>query len=80
MLTAATWTQIQTTGAVPAGATTGTIVAAEGGTPPGTAILYVSAATMQDTSGPMLASVSQITYSGSWPGAISAPLGVTQLA
>lgn len=79
-LAAATWTQVVTTGNVPSGAATATIVAAEGGTPSSSAVLFVSSATMQDTSGPMLPAVSQISYSAGWPAAVGAPLSITQLA
>jgi hypothetical protein len=77
---AATWTQVSTstTTGIPAGAAYGTIVAAETGTPPSAAVLFVSSATLQDTSGPMLASVTQINYTGT--GANQAPTGITQLA
>lgn len=74
---AATWTQITTTGPVPAGAATGTIVIVETGTPPATALLYCYAA-LQDTSGPMLASAAQINYSTVGLGQL--PTGITQLA
>lgn len=77
---AATWTQVATTGSAPSSAAYGTIAAAETGTPPSSAVLFVSSATMQDTSGPMLASVTQINYAGTWPAAIGPPLGITQLA
>ena len=78
VLAAATWTQVSTTGAVPAGASFMTVVAVEAGTPPSSAVLYVSAATAQDTSGPMLASVTQINYTT--PGLGQLPTGITQLA
>jgi hypothetical protein len=80
VLAAGTWTQITTTGAVPATAAYGTIVPVESGTPPVTAVFYVSPATLQDTSGPMLSCVSEINYSGTWPGSAWPPTGVTQLA
>lgn len=73
---AATWTEITTTGPVPASAASGTIVIAETGTPPATALLYCYAA-MQDESGPMLASVAQIGYTGT--GANLVPTDVTPL-
>lgn len=76
---AATWTQITTSGPVPASATAATVVVAETGTPPGSAVLFVSAATLQDASGPMLPSVAQIQYASNWPGAIWPPTGVAQL-
>jgi hypothetical protein len=79
-LTAGTWTQVATTGAVPSSAAYATVVTAETGTPPSSAVLYVSAAPLQDASGPMLPSVAQINYSSTWPAAISPPLGITQLA
>lgn len=79
-LAAATWTQLATTGPVPAGAAYGTVVVAETGTPPASAVLYVSAAPLQDASGPMLPSIAQITYPGTWPAASWPPLAVTQLA
>ena len=55
------------------------VVVAETGTPPGSAVLFVSAATLQDQSGPMLPSVAQIQYASNWPGAIWPPTGVAQL-
>lgn len=78
---ATTWTQLVTTstGGIPASAAFASIIVVESGTPPATAVLYLYA-TIQDVSGPMLAEVSQINYTGSWPAAISAPLGVTPLA
>lgn len=79
-LAANTWTQLATTsvGGIPTTAAYGTIVAAETGTPPATALLYVSAATMQDTQGPMLSSVTQINYAGA--GLYQPAIGTTQLA
>lgn len=76
---AATWTQLSTTstGGIPAGAATGTIVAAETGTPPAGALLYIYA-TLQDTSGPMLSSAAQISYPSA--GSNQTPTGITQLA
>lgn len=78
-LTAGTWTQLSVKGAVPAGALYGTVQVVEGGTPPATAIYWVSAAPLQDASGPMLASIAQITYPGTWPGQTWPPTAVVQL-
>jgi hypothetical protein len=76
---AATWTQLSTTsaGGIPAGAAFASIVVVESGTPPASAVLYIYA-TIQDTSGPMLASVTQINYAGTGP--YQPPVGITQLA
>lgn len=79
-LAAATWTQYSTTGTAPSGAVYGTIVPIETGTPAATRLLYVSAATLQDTSGQMLSSAAQLDYAGSYPSSTAwPPLGVTQL-
>jgi hypothetical protein len=80
VLAAGTWKQITTTGAAPATAAYGTIVPIESGTPPGTAVFYVSAATLQDASGPMLSSVAEVSYPGTWPGATWPPISITNLA
>lgn len=79
---AATWTQLQTT--VTNNVTNAVsldMVVLEGGTPPGSALLYVSAATVQDTSGPQVSSVLSCKYAATWPSAgMWPPLGVTELA
>lgn len=78
---AGTWTQLSTTstGGIPAGAAYASIIVVESGTPPVTAALYVYA-TIQDLSGPMLPSIAQIEYAGTWPGpGLWPPLGVAQL-
>ncbi len=80
---AGVWTQLQFTSAVPAGLSspTATLAPTESGTPTASAILYVSAATIQDASGPMVSNVNQVTYSGVWPSTTAwPPTGVTQLA
>jgi hypothetical protein len=79
-LPAGVWTQVTVSGSPPATAATGTILPIENGTPPITAIFYVSAATLQDANGPMVSSVANLTYPGTWPGTVWPPLGVTQLA
>lgn len=81
---AGVWTQYQlANSAVPAGLTnpTATIAPTESGTAPVTAIFYVSGATIQDTSGPMLSTVAQVNYTGTWPSTTAwPPVGVNQLA
>lgn len=80
---AGTWTFLTATGSPPASpfATFGTMGVYETGTPPNTAVLYVSAATYQDASGPMLSSVNMVDYADTWPTAVPwAPSGVTRLA
>lgn len=82
-IAAGVWTQYQFTSAVPAGLTnpTATVAPTESGTAPVTAIFYVSAATIQDTSGPMLSNVNEVTYAGTWPSTLAwPPTGVTELA
>lgn len=79
-LPAGVWTPLTVSGAVPAGALYGTVQVVESGTPPATAVFWVSAAPLQDAAGPMLASIAQITYPGIWPGQTWPPTGVTQLA
>lgn len=78
-LAAGTWTKFATSSStiIPATAAYATIAIAESGTPPATAVLYVATATLQDASGPMLASVTQINYASTAPGP---PTGVTVLA
>lgn len=78
-LPAGVWTQLSVTGAVPAGALYATVQVVEGGTPPATAVYWVSAAPLRDVAGAMLASVAQITYPGTWPGQAWPPTGVVQL-
>ncbi len=56
------------------------VVCIEGGTPPATAIFYVSAATIQDASGPQVSSVALLDWSTWWPAQLGLPLGVTVLA
>lgn len=81
-LPAGVWTALSVSGAVPAGALYGTVQVIEGGTPAATAVFWVSAAPLQDASGPMLPSIAQILYAGLWPatGQLWPPLGVSQLA
>jgi hypothetical protein len=80
-LAANTWTQYSTTATAPANAAYGTIVAIETGTPPASALLYVSAATLQDTVGPPLASIAALNYGGNWPSSTAwPPLSIAQLA
>lgn len=80
-LPAGTWTLLSVSGAVPAGALYGTVQVVESGTPPATAVFWVSAAPLQDASGPMLPSIAQLVYAGLWPSAgVWPPLGVNQLA
>lgn len=76
---AATWTQLTTTstGGIPASAAYASIIVVESGTPPATALLYIYA-TIQDVSGPMLPSVTQINYAGTGP--YQPAIGTTQLA
>lgn len=78
-LAAGTWTQLLATSttAVPAGAYYATIVAAETGTPPSSATLWVSSATLQDVQDAPLSSVTQINYNGT---PYQPPTGITQLA
>lgn len=65
---AATWTQFQTTVTNNvANAVYLDMVCIEGGTPPATALLYVSAATVQDASGPQVSSVLKYNYAATWP-------------
>jgi hypothetical protein len=79
-LAANTWTPYSTTGTAPSTAAYGTIVAVETGTPPSSALLYVSAATLQDTVGSPYASVSSVGYGGPWPlSSAWPPLSVAQL-
>ncbi|HEV2347388.1 MAG TPA: carbohydrate binding domain-containing protein [Actinocrinis sp.] len=77
-----TWTFVQTT--VTANIVTAAfldIVAIEGSTPPATALLYISAATVQDVSGPQVSTVTGVTYGGSWPSpSARPPLGTVTLA
>lgn len=79
-LAAGTWTQLSVTSATaaPAGAYYATIVAIETGTPPSSATLWVSSATLQDTQGAPLSSVTQLNYTGA--GASQQAVGITQLA
>ncbi len=83
-IAAGVWTQYQIASAtVPTGLTnpTATIAPTESGTPAVTAIFYVSAATIQDISGPMLSSVNELTYTGTWPSTgMWPPTGVNELA
>lgn len=79
-----TWTQFQTTVTNNvANAVYLDFVAIEGSTPPATALLYVSTATVQDKSGPQVSTVAQYEYSGTWPSAgtlTNAPTGITVVA
>ena len=76
-----TWTFMTATGTPPATAALGTMGVYEKGTPPNTALLYISAPTYQNTSGSMVSSVAQYTYAGTWPGALSnTPTGLIVLA
>lgn len=78
-----TWTQLTVTGEPPVTAVYGTIGVYERGTPPATAIFYASAATLQSTSGPMVSTVTQYTYSAAWPSPgrqTNIPTGITTLA
>lgn len=76
-----TWTFITATGTPPATATLGTFGIYEKGIPPNTALLYISAATYQNTSGPMVSSVAQYTYAATWPSPGSnTATGITVLA
>lgn len=79
---AATWTPLTVTAAQgPSTAVYATIGVYEHGTPPGTAVFYASAVTLQNALGPQLASVAQINYAGTWPGTgLWPPTGVTVLA
>ncbi|WP_326852995.1 hypothetical protein [Actinocrinis sp.] len=79
---AATWTQFQTTATNNVtNAVYADMVCIEGGTPPNTALLYVSAATVQDASGPQVSSVLGYDYEATWPNpAMWPPTGVTLLA
>jgi hypothetical protein len=73
------WTQFTTTVTDNvAGAVFLDLVVVQGSTPPSSALLFVSAATLQDTSGPMLSTVTQVTYGGTWPSPSAwPPLGLT---
>lgn len=79
-LTANTWTRLTATVTPPTGALYATLAPGESGTPPATAVVWVSAATLRDASGPMLGTVGVYNWSGSWPNPVWPPLGVTQLA
>jgi len=79
---AGTWTQFQTTvTANVANAVYADMVCVEGGTPPSSALLYVSSATVQDASGPQVSTVSETLYGGTWPSSsIWPPLGTSTKA
>lgn len=79
---AGVWTKFQTTvTANVANAVALDMVCIEGGTPPASALLYVWMATVQSTVGPMLSSVTEQQWAGTWPNANCAvPTGTTQLA
>jgi hypothetical protein len=81
-IAAGTWTQFQTTVTNNvANAVYADIVPVEGATPPNTAVFYVSTATLQDTLGPQLSTVTRVTYPGTWPGSGAwPPTGVVELA
>lgn len=81
-ISSGTWTQFQTT--VTNNVTNAAyldMVCVEGATPPATALLYVSAATVQDTSGSQVSSVVKYNYAAAWPNAgMWPPLGITEVA
>lgn len=81
-ITANTWTQFQTT--VTSNVTNAVfldMVYVEGATPPGSALLYVSTATVRDTSGPMAPLVLKYNYAATWPSLGSnTGTGTTELA
>jgi hypothetical protein len=80
-LAAGTWTQFTSSGIAPSTAAYVTIILQETSTPANTAVFYMSAATIQDTSGPMLSTVTQVTYNGTWPSPADwPPTGTKQLA
>lgn len=77
-----TWTQFQTTVTNNvANAVYVDMVCVEGGTPPASALLYVSTATVQDASGEQVSSVLAYDYAAMWPSVGSnTGTGTTQLA
>lgn len=79
---AATWTSLTLSGSTaPATAAKGTVLVVEQSTPPVTATLYISTATLSAADGQRVAGVRQITYSGTWPGTGTwPPTGAIQLA
>jgi hypothetical protein len=56
------------------------MIVIETGSPPSSAVFYVSAATIQCTTGPQVSTVNQITYNAVWPARTWPPTGVVELA
>lgn len=79
-----TWTQLTLTGAAvtpPNTAAYAALVAVESGTPATANVFYVSQISLVDQSAPMLPSVVELDYAGTWPSSgVWPPVGVSQLA
>lgn len=78
-----TWTQLTVSAGAnypPATAVFATLGVYERGTPPATAIFYVSAPNLFQAVGPQLVTAAAVDYAGTWPGQdLWPPLGVTQV-
>lgn len=81
---AGTWTQLAVGGTTthpPATAALGTVLVIESGTPPNTALLYVSTAALVLATGQVLGSAESVNYPAFWPNAgFWPPTGTTALA